>query len=278
MKKVSILLAFLMITSLSIPCFWSIEANAAGIIFCPQCGKKISSDSVFCMFCGARIPEMNATSSAKTPSSDANTGVSDVRIGDTVFFGEYEQNNNYYNGKEKIEWYVIARDGDQVKLLSKYALDRQPFHTDWVEVTWETCSLREWLNGTFLEEAFSNTEQRSILPSQVNADKNPNYKTKPGHGTMDKMFCLSVNEFENLPKTLKPCKGTAFCYAEGARESQNGNCSWWLRTPGWYEKSAVDVNNNGVANYDEKLYKGYNVNHRGHGVRPAMWIDISGLE
>ena len=276
MKKNSLLVLCLFLLSLFVATFMNVEANATNTIFCPQCGKQINYDSRFCMYCGASIPNIGNSDILTAPAL-SGVGKVNINVGDTVFFGEYEQDNNYYNGKEKIEWYVIAKEENNVKLLSKYALDRQPFNTDWIEITWENCSLREWLNNMFLDEAFSYSEQGAILSSSVNADKNPDYKTNTGHGTMDKVFCLSVNEFENLPKSMKACAGTAFCYAEGARESKNGNCSWWLRTPGWYEKSAVDVNNNGVANYDEKLYKGYNVNHRGHGVRPTMWVDLSAL-
>lgn len=274
MKKISMLLIGVLLISLLFPLFSTVEANATSTIFCPQCGKQINSDSKFCMFCGTIIPTIDGSSLQTSPTYNSVREAS-FNIGDIVIFGEFEQDNSYYNGKEPIEWYVIAKEDNRVKLLSKYALDRQPYNTDWVEITWEYSSLREWLNGAFLDGAFSPSEQRAILTSQVNADRNPDYRTDPGHGTMDKVFCLSINEFQNIPTKIKACAGTAFCYAEGARESQNGNCSWWLRTPGWYQKSAADVNNKGIANYDENMHKGYNVNHRGHGVRPAVWVDVS---
>ena len=70
------------------------------------------------------------------------------------------------------------------------------------------------------------------------------------------------------------CEGTAYCSAQGAYKANNGNCLWWLRTPGWYENSAADVNENGSYNYADNQCKGYNVNHNGHAVRPALWIDL----
>lgn len=209
------------------------------------------------------------------PDQESNVSEADViSIGSILMFGSYEQDNNYINGKEKIEWYVIAKDGSKVLLLSKYALDQHSYNDEWIDTTWESCTLRKWLNEVFFELAFLDYEKVKITGTMLTAGKNPDYKTNPGDETIDKVFILSVDEFESLPLEIKTCAGTPYCYAQGAHESQNGNCSWWLRTPGWYQKSAVDVNNMGIANYDELRYKGYNVNHRGHGIRPSIWVNI----
>lgn len=58
------------------------------------------------------------------------------------------------NGAEQIEWMVLAVEGDEALLLSKYALDTQPYHDVEVDITWEKCTLRTWLNETFLAAAF----------------------------------------------------------------------------------------------------------------------------
>ena len=67
-------------------------------------------------------------------------------IGAVVTFGAYEQDNNTSNGKEKIEWIVLATEGDKSLVISKYILDCQPYNTSRAEVTWEICTLRTWLN------------------------------------------------------------------------------------------------------------------------------------
>ena len=73
-------------------------------------------------------------------------------VGSTVVFGSYEQGE----GQVPIEWTVLDRQEDRALLLSKYALDAMPFHEveDW-NVTWADCTLRSWLNGEFLDVAFS---------------------------------------------------------------------------------------------------------------------------
>lgn len=60
-------------------------------------------------------------------------------------FGHYEQGN----GIEPIEWVILKMEGTKVFLLSKYALDYQPYHDTFEPVTWENCSLRKWLNESF---------------------------------------------------------------------------------------------------------------------------------
>ena len=65
-------------------------------------------------------------------------------------------------------------------------------------VTWETCSLRKWLNDEFVNEAFSKKEQKYIPTVTVPAHKNPKYDTDPGKATKDKVFLLSAVEVKNI--------------------------------------------------------------------------------
>ena len=88
-------------------------------------------------------------------------GVS-YKVGDIIKFGHYEQDGNTSYGKEEIEWEVLKVESDRVLVVSKYALDCKPYNTEYTDVTWETCSLRQWLNSTFLNTAFSAEEQKKI--------------------------------------------------------------------------------------------------------------------
>lgn len=142
----------------------------------------------------------------------------------------------------------------------------------------EKCTLREWLNGDFVREAFSSEEQKSILSTTVTAGKNPKYETPAGNNTTDQVFLLNITEANKYfsSDSVRQCQGTVYCYAQGAYKANNGNCWWWLRSPGYLSISAANVNHDGSVNdlgisVDED---GSGVNDDGGAVRPALWIDL----
>ncbi|MCQ2603381.1 MAG: DUF6273 domain-containing protein, partial [Clostridia bacterium] len=122
------------------------------------------------------------------------SGLANVSVGSTIKFGAYEQDNNTNNGKEEIEWQVLAKEGTKILVISKYALDCKLYNTSKTSVTWETCSLRKWLNNTFYKTAFDANDSVFISKSTVSADKNPSYSTNPGNATSDNVFLLSIAE------------------------------------------------------------------------------------
>ena len=196
-----------------------------------------------------------------------------AEVGDTVYFGNYEQDNDTSNGKEKIEWQVLAKENNKVLVISKYALDSQRYNTADEGVTWETCTLRTWLNGTFLDNAFSSSEQAAIAQTTVTADKNSKYDTDPGNATTDKVFLLSIDEANKYfsSSSARQCKPTAFAVANGASESySSGNCWWWLRSPGDFQDYAANV----FPDDGSFGYIGYSVSRDSFAVRPALWINL----
>ena len=94
---------------------------------------------------------------------NCNTKISDlllsngelINVGDSIAFGKYEQDNDLTNGKEDINWKVIAKEKNKILVISEKILDRKPYHFQKEDITWEKCSLRDWLNSGFLNEAFS---------------------------------------------------------------------------------------------------------------------------
>jgi len=195
-------------------------------------------------------------------------GLTNVNVGSTIKFGFYEQDNNTSNGKEEIEWKVLAVDGNKALVISQYALDCQKYNSTYTDTTWEKCSLRTWLNGTFYNAAFGSDYQKMIASSTVTADKNPSYSTSPGNNTTDKVFLLSITEVYKYfsSESARQCQGTAYCYAQGAYKASNGNCWWWLRSPGNNSNNAANVNNDGSVNNN-----GNNVNNDNDAVRPALF-------
>ena len=84
--------------------------------------------------------------------------------GEILSFGHFEQDGNLDHGKEPIQWIVLDKrnDGSYV-LVTRYALAYKPYTVDQVDVTWETCTLRAWLNEEFYNEAFSDEEASRVM-------------------------------------------------------------------------------------------------------------------
>lgn len=199
--------------------------------------------------------------------------VKSVNIGNTYRFGSYEQDNNKSNGQEDIEWLVLAKEGTKILVISKYALDCQQYNTTmYTDVTWETCTLRKWLNSNFLGSAFTADEKAMIPTVTVSADKNPGYSTNPGNATQDQVFLLSIPEVNKYfnSDSARQCKPTDYAVANGALENDSGNCWWWLRSPGYTQGSAATVYDDGdVDEYGSYVFRARDA------VRPALWIDLN---
>ena len=201
--------------------------------------------------------------------------ISEAEVGSYVFFGSYEQDNDTSDGKEDIEWIVLAKEGNKALIISKYALDCKLYHTSMAAVTWETCSLRQWLNGPFLN-TFSDEERNFISDTAVTADKNPSYSTSPGNDVTDKVFLLSIAEVYRYfgSDEARKCEPTAYTEAHGVWRSSKFSTGskavcWWLRSPGHLSDHAVLVLVGGCV--DSEGRGGFNILA---GVRPAMWIDL----
>ena len=229
--------------------------------------------------------------------------IRDTQEGRYFTLGRYEQDNKPENGPEPIEWKVLAWDGDRVLVISRYLLDCVRYDEEYRRVTWETCTLRAWLNGEFLNAAFDPEEQLLIPTTHVTADPNPKFDVDPGEDTEDKLFLLSIPEAEAYfhpdPCTIPPvyesvkpwekiiqqyqanpstlyCKPTAYAAARGnvpRGGAFKGAADWWLRAPGMRASSAALANSYGLFDPWGKV-----VNCDGAtclpGIRPAMWIDL----
>ena len=206
---------------------------------------------------------------------NCNTRISDIllsngeliNVGDSIAFGKYEQDNDLSNGKEDINWKVIAKEKNKILVISERILDRKAFHFQLVDVTWEKCSLRDWLNSDFLNEAFSTDERNKIVATSVSADKNPDEKTDPGNPTRDKIFLLSVLEAQKYFELVanEECKCTRYAERDGRTTSM-----WWLRTPAINQNCASLCGDNHIYNIGGSLVD----STWDAGVRPALWITI----
>ena len=188
------------------------------------------------------------------------------QVGDTITFGQYEQDGNTSNGKEDIKWKVLKIESDKVLIISEVCLESKPIHPSDVNVTWETSSIRQWLNNEFLN-TFSNTQKSIIKKSHISNDTYI-LNADSGNDTNDYIFLLSVDEAQMYFQSDE-ARYAAF----SKRASENKSESfWWLRTKGEGYLSATFVMMSGKIST-------HGVNYWGHryGIRPAMWIDISDL-
>ncbi|MDD7354192.1 MAG: DUF6273 domain-containing protein, partial [Oscillospiraceae bacterium] len=223
------------------------------------------------------LPKIKYNNLIKKYGKETVDEINSLQIGDIYIFGTYEQDNDVSNGKEEIEWQVLAKEDYRVLLISKYALDCVQYNSEWEDVTWETCTLRKWLNETFINSAFNSDEQALIPETNVSADKNPEYSTNPGNATKDKIFLLSISEVNKyfLSDDERMCAATDYAKAQGAYISDDntvggkGACWWWLRSPGHSQHHAADVYSAG------SVYRyGDLVNYGRGSVRPALWITL----
>ena len=209
-------------------------------------------------------------------------------VGNYVTFGEYPQ-TTAGEDMTPIEWLVLARDGNKALLISRYWLDAQPYNTDHTSVTWETCTLRTWLNVTFYNKAFSSDEQAAILTTSVDNGKNQGYSkwsTSGGNNTEDKVFLLSYAEankyfgvtYDNISNTKSRVAPTAYAIAHGTWTSSSNKTAdgtdagwWWLRSPGNYQDFAAVVDTDGSL-------RNITVNYVSGSVCPALWVNIEALD
>ncbi len=176
---------------------------------------------------------------------------------------------------------MLTRDGNKALLISRYGLDAQPYNKDYVGITWEKCTLRTWLNGTFLNKAFAAEEQKGILLTNVDNGSSQGYSkwnTSGGNNTQDRVFLLSYAEankylgvtYDDSNNTKSRVAPTAYAIKQGAYTSSSNRTAdgtasgwWWLRSPGSSRDNAADVRTGG-----------YLVINFSGCVRPALWINL----
>lgn len=151
-----------------------------------------------------------------------------------------------------MEWRVLDKQDGKVLLLKDNALGSTPFDTTGKNTTWESSSVRKWLNEDFLTENFSKEEQDNVLETSVKNTPNPTYNTSAGKDTTDKLFLLSCDEVAK--------------YQDGIHKTDT---CWWLRTPGASKNSMSFV-------YRDKTVMdyGYDVTNTKITVKPALWVNV----
>ena len=221
------------------------------------------------------VEEENDIDIDKIAAQSASEDYSNYTIGDTLFFGMYEQDNHTENGAEPIEWIVIEKTEDKLLLLSKYGLYASYFSATSKDVTWADSLVRRKLNTVFINGAFTPEQQSRILMTEnIN-----NYVEK----TQEKLFCLTWEQVWAkvdgvLDQDDMRCTPTPYTVAMGL-EPVRGYVPWWLNNydrgkhRSWAMVIWMDVQNeDNVMGYCH-VFIDYLA-----AVRPAMWISVSASE
>ena len=216
---------------------------------------------------------------------------------DNIYFGTYQQSSDGSGGynTNPIKWRVLENANGQLFLLSDQNLDVFQYHTEYESVTWETSTMRSWLNGysashntgggsgtdytsdNFIGAAFSEKEQGAIADTTVVNDDNPTYGTEGGENTNDKIFLLSIAEAQNssyfADDNSRIATNTAYAKEQGAHTySSTGAGDWWLRSPGYGDIDAALVDGDGC------LYRlGFSVGNIDVCVRPAFNLNLNSV-
>jgi len=204
-------------------------------------------------------------------------------IGSTLTFGKYD-------------WRVLDVKNGKALLISKDVTHvNKPYNETKTDVTWENCTLRQWLNRDFLNE-FSSQEQSQICLSTIPNEDNQWYGTKGVNQTTDRIFLLSLDEVDNYfgnsgdyqnkrrkkyvsAGNVQPNSTGDYLLNENDKDRvstyRGSQTWWWLRSSGGGSDDAAYVNYAGSV-----VVAGRPVSERrtGGGVRPALWLNLESGE
>ncbi|MGN0393827.1 MAG: DUF6273 domain-containing protein, partial [Coprococcus sp.] len=242
---------------------------------------------------------------------DSDSDTTYYRTGTTQYYNWSDDDYHYFK-YEPIKWRILSVDGNEALLLSEDGLDDQCYNISFydagyvggntdIDCTWETCTLRSWLNGynstynlrkqdyttkNFVNSAFDAQEKNAIKSKTLVNENNMAHEIPGGKSTTDKVFVLSFSDVLN-PKygfssdhlesdMARLTRTTTYARAMGANwtdmttQKYMGTSAWWLRTPG------------SAANYAAYVFCGARVSRDGYlcsyainSVRPSLYLNLS---
>ncbi len=179
-------------------------------------------------------------------NDQAMTSSDDIRLYDVITFGNYP--NTASGSAAPIRWVVIEKTENRIRLLSEMALDWQRYQYPYGIVSWQFCTLNQWLNGTFRDAAFSSEEQ-SVLKNGVDL--------------------LGSVETRELPTDLRVASPTQYAVSRGADPSL---CLWWLKDSMMVDDSVYCAS---TVLADGEVVDDYFGVASSKAVRPVIEIDLT---
>jgi|GEM_PF-1214091 len=169
-------------------------------------------------------------------------------------------------------WQVLDIHDNRALLLTEDIIERRCYNTQLTDVTWEGCTLRQYLNEEFFRK-FNSQEQARIIEVSNVTNNNQWFGTEGGNITKDKVFLLSIEEtvkyFGDSGQLKNKNSESKYWIIDEYNNNRIKNLWWWLRSPGAYSDNTAYVN---ISGYIHMF--GYNVNRGEVGVRPALWLNL----
>lgn len=141
---------------------------------------------------------------ADAADTELHNPVVEMNTCDTVYFGNYWQEDTNGDGvadrnddKTLIRWRILSRKGNDAYVMADQILDCKPYHEKNESVTWETSTLRKWLNEEFYNTAFTSAEQEAVLEQTLVNENNEEYGTDGGEDTVDRVYLPSIADMKN---------------------------------------------------------------------------------
>ena len=223
------------------------------------------------------LPQASVSKQTLVSGSNTVSSVSSAAMlpAETFQFGRYEQDDNYGNGAEPIDWQVLTVLGDRQLVISRYILDYRNFSDSISGSKWDSSAMRTWLNGDFYNSAFTAAEKNSILQVTNSNPNNERFGTSGGSQTQDRIFLLSIDEANRYFTTSGHRVTRQTSYAQQKYDSSFGldPSAWLLRSPGSMENTSAFVNGDGTINYDGS-YQNLSGIPTEYAVRPAFWMKV----
>ena len=176
-----------------------------------------------------------------------------------VSFGSYPTDAD---GTERpILWRVLSTDGVSAYLLSEYILEASQIHSDRNTYRgWETSDLFTYLNGAFLEKAFTEEEKKLLIS-----------RTEDG----GLVTLISAPEMQSealgfISNNARRCLSTDYAKTTGLYIYSKGH-----RYSPWWSRTRSDTNKNQQRRVmDEGKTGRIDVQAKDLGTRPAVNIDL----
>lgn len=199
---------------------------------------------------------------------------------------------------EPVKWRVlsVSEDGTDAFLMADKSLDGKVFYSDTDAkntATWENSDVREWLNGTFMETAFSPEEQEAIKTTEIENlsyssyyDGDTETSAKDGAPTEDRIYLPSLDDMVNAKygfiNNFNPSDGVEHGFSRTeSRQTDSTDFaefkemyktgSYLLRTLSPFDECVFWVDEGRIS--VTKLF-GVSVDDVG-GVRPVLHLDLT---